>query len=360
MDELPPLQKIIHIDMDAFFAAIEQRDNPDFRDKPLAVGGSKQRGVVAAASYEARKFGIHSAMPSAIAFRKCPEIIFVKPRFEVYKQVSNQIRAIFLEYTDLVEPLSLDEAYLDVTQDKKSIRSATLIAQEIKERIKQTTGLTASAGVSFNKFLAKVASDFEKPNGLTLIRPEDAEKFVAALPIAKFHGIGKVTAEKMYKLGIQTGADLRKHARETLHDWFGKAGLFYFDICRGVDHRKVNPTRLRKSLGAERTFEKNYSERETLMAELDKIADTVWARLQQAQVRGKTITVKIKFANFVQITRSRTFSSPLFDAETIKEAAFQILQQTNLSRQAIRLLGITLSNLSPVEDIKPTQLKLLF
>ncbi|MCK5700612.1 MAG: DNA polymerase IV, partial [Cyclobacteriaceae bacterium] len=249
------MRKIIHIDMDAFFASIEQRDNPDLLGKPVAVGGAGKRGVVAAASYEARKFGVFSAMPASIALRKCPELIFTKPRFDVYKEVSNQIRQIFLEYTDLVEPLSLDEAYLDVTENKKGLGSATIIAREIKSKINSTTHLIASAGVSINKFLAKVASDQDKPDGLYVIKPNQAESFVDGLAIEKFFGIGKVTAKKMHELGINTGADLKQISIEELVRRFGKVGRYYFDIARAIDKRLVNPNRIRKSLGAERTFE---------------------------------------------------------------------------------------------------------
>lgn len=335
--------------MDAFYASVEQRDNPAYRGKPLAVGGSKQRGVVAAASYEARKFGVRSAMASALAYRKCPHIIFVKPRFEVYKSVSRQIRAIFYEYTDLVEPLSLDEAYLDVTNNKKGLPSATLIAREIRQRIADETKLTASAGISINKFLAKTASDINKPDGQTLIAPDKAEEVIAALPIEKFYGIGKVTAEKMHQLGILTGLELRQRPEEELIRLFGKAGRYYYQIARAIDHRPVNPNRISKSIGAENTFAKDLTGEQEMLEELTEIAGQVADRLNRNQRQGKTLTLKIKFSDFVQITRSRTISFPISSKKIIEELAHELLIQEKPEGKEVRLLGITVSNLDTPE-----------
>lgn len=348
-ENIGTLRKIIHIDMDAFFASVEQRDNPAYRAKPLAVGGSKERGVVAAASYEARKFGVRSAMPSALAYRKCPQIIFVKPRFEVYKTVSEQIRAIFLEYTELVEPLSLDEAYLDVTNNKKGLPSATLIAREIRERIFKETSLTASAGISTNKFLAKTASDLNKPNGQMLIAPDKALEFIAALPIEKFFGIGKVTAEKMHQLGILQGADLRLRSEAELVRLFGKSGRYYYQIARGIDERAVNPNRIRKSIGAENTFAQNLTHEEEMLEELAHIAEQVARRLNRSSRQGKTLTLKIKFADFVQITRSKTLPYSFNAKNTIEEMAVELLRQEKLEDKEVRLLGITVSGLDTHE-----------
>lgn len=342
-------RKIIHIDMDAFYASVEQRDNPEYRGKPLAVGGSRVRGVVAAASYEARQYGVRSAMPSALAYRKCPHIIFVKPRFDVYKAISNQIRAIFLEYTELVEPLSLDEAYLDVTNNKKGLPSATLIAREIRERIYNETRLTASAGISINKFLAKTASDVNKPNGQMLIAPDKAEDFIRTLPIARFYGIGKVTAEKMHGLGILNGEDLRKWPEAELIRLFGKSGRYYYQIARGIDHREVNPNRIRKSIGAENTFSENLSLESEMLAELSEIAEEVAQRLQKHGRQGKTLTIKIKFADFVQITRSKTLTYNFSSRQAIEEMAHELLLQEKLEDKEVRLLGITVSGLDTPE-----------
>ncbi|MEX2590724.1 MAG: DNA polymerase IV, partial [Chitinophagales bacterium] len=304
---MPAIRKIIHIDMDAFYASIEQRDNPTLRGKPVAVGGSAERGVVAAASYEARKYGVHSAMPSVTAKRKCPHLIFVKHRFEVYRSVSIQIREIFRDYTELVEPLSLDEAYLDVTSNKKQMPSATLIAEEIRQRIFETTGLTASAGISFNKFLAKVASDVNKPNGITVIPPEKATAFLEQLPINKFHGIGKVTEGKMRKLGIHNGADLKGFSEIELVRQFGKSGRHYYNIVRGKDEREVEANRIRKSVGAENTFESDLSSETEMLQELEKIAAKVVQRLKKSKTKGRTITLKLKYQDFKQHTRSKSF-----------------------------------------------------
>ena len=284
--------------MDAFYASVEQHDNPELKGKPVAVGGSRERGVVAAASYEARKFGVRSAMPSAIAYQKCPEIVFVHPRFDRYKEVSNQIHTIFHEYTDLIEPLSLDEAYLDVTHNKKGIPSATLIAKDIRTRVKEETGLTASAGISVNKFIAKIASDYNKPDGITLVGPEKVDIFLEQLEIEKFYGVGKVTAEKMRVMGINTGKDLKAWTKDDLINHFGKPGGFYYEIVRGNDNRPVNPNRIRKSLGAENTFDYDLEELVDMKLALEPIAKTVMRRLDKANTYGKTLTLKVKFKDF--------------------------------------------------------------
>jgi DNA polymerase IV len=353
----PEIRKIIHIDMDAFFAAVEQRDNNEYKGKPIAVGGIGARGVVAAASYEARKYGVFSAMPSKIARKKCPFLIFVYPRFEVYKQVSNQIRQIFFEYTDLVEPLSLDEAYLDVTRHKKGKPSATLIAKEIKERIFKETGLTASAGISINKFLAKTASDYKKPNGLFLIKPDEAEAFVEKLPIVKFFGIGKVTTEKMNRLGIFTGLELKAFSEYDLIRHFGKVGSYYYHIARGIDNRIVEPYRAQKSVGAENTFETDLNEPEDLLHELIIIANILIDRIMKSKAFGKTITLKIKFNDFKQITRSKTYTYEVDSFEKLWDATFEIFSGIELKNQKIRLLGISVSNLAnPEKTSEPLQL----
>ncbi|MDX2305204.1 MAG: DNA polymerase IV [Microscillaceae bacterium] len=343
-------RKIIHIDMDAFYASVEQRDFPEYQGKPLVVGGSSDRGVVAAASYEARKYGIYSAMSSKIAARKCPHLIFVKPRFEVYKEVSYQIREIFYEYTDLIEPLSLDEAYLDVTENKKGMKSATIIARELKEKIKTQTKLTASAGISINKFLAKIASDFDKPDGLFLIPPEKAEEFVLKLPIAKFHGIGKVTARKMETLGIFTGADLKKWTQEDLIKNFGKVGNFYYYIARGIDHRAVNPHRIRKSIGAENTFAEDLTSASVMLIELERIASEVLKRMQKSKQYGRTLTLKVKYADFKQVTRSKTIPSIIQDMNTFKRLYTELLYTLELGQIYVRLLGLQISNLEDEDD----------
>ncbi|WPZ09968.1 DNA polymerase IV [Roseivirga spongicola] len=348
-------RKIIHVDMDAFFASVEQRDNPELKGKPVAVGGSRERGVVAAASYEARKYGVRSAMPSSTAYRKCPQIIFVKPRFERYKEVSGQIRAIFAEYTDLIEPLSLDEAFLDVTHNKKGIESATLIAKDIKKRIKETTGLTASAGISINKFIAKIASDYNKPDGITLVGPEKVELFLEKLAIEKFFGVGKVTAEKMKRLGIVDGKTLKEWTKEGLTSAFGKSGGFYYEIVRGNDNRPVNPNRIRKSLGAENTFSEDFHDLADMKMALDPIARTVYKRLEAANKWGKTLTVKVKFSDFTQITRSQTHDHVIDSLDEILEITFQIMDQIDWDNftEGVRLLGITLSNFEGEQDESP-------
>lgn len=342
---IPPLRKIIHIDMDAFYASVEQRDFPAYRGRPIAVGGSSQRGVVAAASYEARRFGVRSAMSSARAKQRCPQLIFVKARFEVYREVSQQIRAIFQQYTDLVEPLSLDEAYLDVTENKKEITSAIRIAMNIRKQIEEETQLTASAGISYNKFLAKVASDINKPDGLKVILPEEAEAFLEALPIEKFHGIGKVTAQKMRRLGINNGSELKQVSQETLYQRFGKAGRYYYNIVRGNDERAVNPTRIRKSISAERTFEDDLQTRTELIEQSHRVAEILIARMEKAHAQGLTLTLKVKYADFTLITRSVTHKCMIGDLATVKKLAEELLYHIDISEKSVRLLGIGLSNL---------------
>ncbi|HIK45804.1 MAG TPA: DNA polymerase IV [Leptolyngbyaceae cyanobacterium M65_K2018_010] len=350
-------RKILHIDMDAFFASVEQRDFPEYRGKPLVVGGRpEQRGAVAAASYEARHYGIHSAMPARVAQQRCPDLIFVPPRFEVYQAVSRQIRAIFHQVTDWVEPLSLDEAYLDVTENKLHQPSALALARQIKQDIYETTQLTASAGVSVNKFLAKMASGQNKPNGLTLILPDQAEAFVAALGIEKFHGIGQVTAGKMRSLGIHTGADLRQWSEADLVQHFGKVGRFFYRVARGQDDRPVNPHRIRKSIGTERSYSPDLATGEEMRRELEQLATKLILRLQEQHRRGHTLTLKIKYANYQQITRSRTFATPIGAEDPILLWA-QELFMTHVNRQLrVRLLGLTLANLEPTAGLDPVQL----
>jgi len=343
------LRKIIHIDMDAFFASVEQLDNPALQGKPVAVGGSGERSVVAAASYEARKFGVRSAMPSVIAKRLCPDLIFVKHNFTRYTEVSACIHEIFREYTDLIEPLSIDEAFLDVTEDKKNIGSATLIAKKIRNEIKSKTGLTASAGVSVNKFLAKIASDINKPDGLFLIKPEDAEKFIEELPVERFYGIGKVTAQKMHKLGIHSGADLKKWDLVSLVRNFGKAGVFFFDIVRGIDDRPVEADQERKSVGTELTYEKDLLTRFEVIAELYRLEKELMERLEHSGTTGRTVTMKVKFSDFRQITRSKTLQNYIRDFETLHKEVSEIRKSLKLEGSRIRLLGLTISNLETEE-----------
>ncbi|MDH5476551.1 MAG: DNA polymerase IV [Cyclobacteriaceae bacterium] len=351
-------RKILHIDMDAFFASVEQRDNPELKGKPIAVGGSKERGVVAAASYEARKFGVYSAMPSITAARKCPDLIFVRPRFEAYKQVSEQIRSIFLEYTDLVEPLSLDEAFLDVTTNKKGILSATLIAKEIRKRIVETTQLTASAGISINKFLAKSASDIHKPDGITLIPPENAILFLEQLNISKFFGIGKVTSAKMISLGIKNGLDLKKWKENDLYKHFGKSGKHYYHIVRGIDNRPVNPDRIRKSIGAENTFDKDLTDIKEIDEQLVNVAEILHKRMSKSDTTGRTLTLKIKYTDFKQITRSKTVNYDIkymTDIITLKD---EIIENINFEAVKIRLLGISISNLNHTQKSNKNDIQL--
>jgi len=347
------MRKIIHIDMDAFFASVEQLDNPELRGRPVAVGGSSERSVVAAASYEARKFGVRSAMPSVTAKRLCPELIFVRHHFSRYQEVSHQVFDILRDYSELVEPLSIDEAFLDVTADRKNIGSATLIARAIKKEINEKTGLTASAGVSVNKFLAKIASDINKPDGLYVILPEDAEKFIDALPVEKFYGIGKVTAEKMHKLGIHTGNDLRMADRLSLIRNFGKNGLFFYDIVRGKDDRPVETDQERKSIGTEYTFEKDLVTTFEIVAELYKIEKELMNRIEESGTTGRTVTLKVKFADFRQITRSKTLPYYIRKFDYLHEEVTDIRKRLDLKGSRIRLLGVTVSNLETDESGDP-------
>ena len=340
-----PLRKIIHVDMDAFYASVEELDNPDLKGKPLAVGGSEKRGVVSAANYEARKFGVRSAMSGYIAKKNCPHITFVKPRFERYKEISKKIRSIFFEYTDLVEPLSLDEAYLDVTINKKGNPSATLLATEIRQRILEETGLNASAGISINKFIAKVASDINKPNGQKTVSPEEVISFLEALDIRKFYGVGKVTAEKMYQLGIFTGNDLKTKPIEFLTEKFGKSGSYYYNVVRGIHTSEVKPHRIPKSVGAERTFNENLSSEIFMLERLEHIAEELERRLKKATIAGKTITLKIKYSDFTLNTRSKTIPYFIADKTLILETSKELLYQEEL-QNSVRLLGISLSNLN--------------
>lgn len=347
--------------MDAFYASIEQRDFPEYRGKPLAVGSPEARGVVAAASYEARKYGVRSAMASVTALRKCPHLIFVRPRFEVYEEVSHQIHEIFLDYTELVEPLSLDEAFLDVTVNHKNIRSATVIAREIKQRIKETTGLTASAGVSYNKFLAKIASDYNKPDGLFVITPQQAEAFVEKLEIERFFGVGKVTAEKMHSVGIFTGSDLKRRSENELIRHFGKAGTFFYQNARAIDHRPVEADRIRKSIGAENTFEEDLEISMRLTIELYHIARRVWERIEESGLYGRTITLKIKYVDFEIITRSRTLPGKIDNFRDFLAVSKELLSQINTSEKKIRLVGLSISNMNEAGQWGgPIQLELNF
>ncbi|PWN05847.1 DNA polymerase IV [Rhodohalobacter mucosus] len=343
-------RKIIHVDMDAFYASVEQRDKPEYRGKPVVVGGSPQgRGVVAAASYEARKFGIHSAMPASRAVQLCPNAVFLKPRFDVYKEVSGQIREIFFEYTDLVEPLSLDEAYLDVTVNRKNNPSATLIAREIKKRIRNATELTASAGVAGNKFLAKIASDLDKPNGLSIITPDEAEAFIEQLPIGDFYGVGKATQQKMEKLGIRTGKDLKKWSEVDLVKQFGKSGHHYYRIARGIDNRTVKPDRIRKSIGKERTFSEDVSDLEWIHEFLDELSGKISQSMKKLDASGKTITLKVRYRNFETVTRSATLHHYTHSAEELAATAKTLLAETEAGIREVRLLGISVSSLNLTE-----------
>ncbi|PDT49566.1 MULTISPECIES: DNA polymerase IV [Sinorhizobium] len=344
-----PVRKIVHLDMDAFYASVEQRDNPELREKPVAVGHPAARGVVAAASYEARAFGVHSAMPSVTAKRKCPELIFVPPRFDVYKAVSQQIREIFAEYTPLVEPLSLDEAYLDVTENLQGMDIATEIALEIRAKIKAVTGLNASVGISYNKFLAKMASDLNKPNGQAVITPRNGPAFVEVLSVEKFHGVGPATAEKMHRLGINTGADLKGKTLAFLQEHFGKSGPYFYGIARGIDERRVKPNRIRKSVGAEDTFAEDIADLDLATAELKPLAEKVWRYCEAQGISGKTVTVKIKYSDFTQATRSRTGSVTFADVAEILAAASDLLATVYPFKRPVRLLGVTLSTLTASE-----------
>ncbi|WP_405294228.1 DNA polymerase IV [Algibacter sp. Ld11] len=340
-----PIRKIIHVDMDAFYASVAQLDNPDLIGKAIAVGGGGRRGVISAASYEARKFGVKSAMSGNLAIKLCPELIFVKTDFERYTEISKKIRKIFLDYTDLVEPLSLDEAYLDVTQNKKGNPSASMIAEEIRNRIFNEVGLTASAGISINKFIAKIASDYNKPNGQKTVNPEEVISFLEMLDIRKFYGVGKVTAEKMYQKGIFTGIDLKQKSIEFLEEHFGKSGSYYYNVVRGIHTSEVKPNRIRKSLAAERTFSENLSSEVFMMEKLKQIAEEVTKRLLKSNVAGKTVTLKIKYSDFSLQTRSKTLPYFVSDKNIILETAKDLLYQEKMSN-SVRLLGISLSNLN--------------
>ncbi len=345
METQLPQRKIIHIDMDAFYASVEQRDNPLLQGKPIAVGGGETRGVVAAASYEARKFGVRSAISGYLAKKRCPELIFVKPRFDRYREISQCIRAIFLDYTDLVEPLSLDEAYLDVTQNKKGNPSATMIAEEIRQRIFEETGLTASAGISVNKFIAKVASDYNKPNGQKTVNPDEVIAFLEELPIGKFYGVGKVTTQKMYQLGIFTGKDLKTKTEEYLIKHFGKSGGYYYHVVRGIHNSEVKPNRIAKSVGTEHTFFENLVSEVFIEEKLVRIADELERRLKKKKIAGKTITLKIKYSDFTVQTRSKTLPYYISDKNLMLEMVKELLYQERL-KESVRLLGISLSNLN--------------
>lgn len=355
----PDTRKIIHLDMDAFYASVEQRDNPELRGKPVAVGSPRQRGVVAAASYEARQFGVRSAMPSTIAQRKCPELIFVKPRFDVYKAVSRQVRTIMEDYTLLIEPLSLDEAYLDVThtlQDQHT--TATELAQQIRARIRAETQLTASAGVSYNKLLAKLASDYRKPDGLFVIRPHQGPAFVEGLSVGQFHGIGPVTAARMNQLGIFTGLDLRQQSEAFLRQHFGKAGGYYFGLARAEDHRPVEADQVRKSIGSENTFGQDLTTIEELLAGLGPELTDVWETTKRMGVQGRTVTVKIKYADFQVITRSRTVAAPFASKAQLQQISHELLLGILPLAKGVRLLGLSLSSLDSMEPLAGQQLRL--
>ncbi|MRI01338.1 DNA polymerase IV [Kriegella sp. EG-1] len=361
-----PLRKIIHVDMDAFYASVEELDNPELKGKPVAVGGNEIRGVVSAANYEARKYGVRSAMSGYLAKKNCPELIFVKPRYDRYKEISKQIRAIFHDYTDLVEPLSLDEAYLDVTVNKKGNPSASLIAKEIRQRIFNELGLAASAGISINKFIAKVASDFNKPNGQKTVNPEEVLEFLENLDIRKFYGVGKVTAQKMYKLGIFTGKDLKAKTLDFLDNHFGKSGRYYYHVVRGIHNSEVKPHRIPKSVGAERTFSENLSSEIFMLERLQHIAEELERRLIKSKIAGKTVTLKIKYSDFTLNTRSKTLPYFVSNKELILETAKELLYQEEL-HNSVRLLGISLANLNTEkkkietkEEIISVQLKFEF
>jgi DNA polymerase-4 len=361
--ESMPDRKIIHVDMDAFYASVEQMDNPDLQGKPLAVGGGGERGVVAAASYEARKFGVRSAMSGVMARRNCPDLIFVKPRFARYKEISKKIRSIFFEYTDLVEPLSLDEAYLDVTENKKNHPSATIIAQHIRQQIFEEVGLHASAGIANSKFVAKIASDMNKPNGQKTIAPEEVTSFLEKLEISKFFGIGKVTAQKMYRLGIFTGSDLKEKSLEFLKTHFKSSGEHYFNVVRGLHYSEVKPNRIQKSVAAEHTFTKNLTSEIFMMERLEAIAAELENRLKKSSVAGKTITLKIKYSDFSLQTRSKTLSVFVKNKDILLETVKELLYQEKI-KDSVRLLGISVSNLNnvskEVEKVIDVQLKFDF
>jgi DNA polymerase-4 len=340
----PSVRKVIHVDMDAFYASVEQRDRPELRGRPVAVGYPAKRGVVAAASYEARAFGVRSALPAVTAMRRCPELVFVSPRFEVYRDVSRQIHAIFADYTDLIEPLALDEAYLDVTQNRQAIATAWITARTIRARIAEETGLNASAGISYNKFLAKIASGQRKPNGQFAITPDMGEAFVATLPVARFHGVGPVMAKKMHDLGIQTGADLKALSLLELRRQFGKSADWYYGISRGQDDRAINPNRERKSSGSETTFADDLTDPAAIEAGVLSMAGDVWSWCEKTAARGRTVTVKIKWADFQQSTRSRSFDGPIDSREQLDQASLALIRSVFPLPKGVRLVGVTLSN----------------
>jgi DNA polymerase-4 len=349
-------RKIIHVDMDAFFASVEQRDDPSLRGRPVAVGHAAARGVVAAASYEARQFGVRSALPSVTALRRCPDLVFVPPRFEVYRDVSRQIHEVFARYTDLIQPLSLDEAYLDVTANKRDIGTAWLTAKEIRAAILQETGLTASAGISYNKFLAKLASDHRKPNGQFAVTPEMGAAWVETLPVSRFHGVGPVTAEKMKRLGIETGADLRSKSLEFLQRHFGSSADWYHAIARGEDDRPVNPNRMRKSSGSETTFERDLTEPDQIEAGVLRMAEDVWRWCETRQAFGRTVTVKVKYGDFQQITRSRSQPAAVATQEALHRAALELIRSVLPPEKGIRLVGVTVSNFTEPQGISANEL----
>jgi DNA polymerase IV len=353
-----PIHKIIHVDMDAFFAAVEQRDNPELRGLPVAVGYDGPRGVVATASYEARKFGVHSAMATSTAKRLCPNLIFITPRFEAYRAVSRQVREVFAEYTDLIEPVSLDEAYLDVTKNRKGMSSAWTVAQNIRDNIYERTNLTASAGVSYNKFLAKLASDMRKPNGQYLITPEKGAEFISNLPIAKFHGIGPATTEKMHKLEVRTGADLKRWSIEELTSVFGKLGVWYYHLARGEDNRLVEPHRERKSVSAETTFLDDVSSKDQLEQTLATLANEVWEWVEKNKQYGRTVTVKIKWADFAQSTKSRTERTHVSEVSELRRIAFELLESAFPLPKAIRLIGVGIAGFAVKDTNQSAQTQL--
>lgn len=346
----PRPRKIIHIDMDAFYASVEQRDDPSLRGKPIAVGGGGPRGVVATASYEARVFGVKSAMPGARARRLCPDLLFVKPRFEVYRAVSAEVRDIFRRFTDIIQPLSLDEAYLDVTTNKPGIASATVIAEEIRRMIREQTGLTASAGVSYNKLIAKLASDQNKPDGLCVVRPGEGEGFMAAMPVRRIHGVGPVTAQRMQALGIETGADLRARDLAFLQQHFGSAASFYYRAARGQDDRPVHERQERKSVSVEDTFFDDLATEEALVAEIDRIAANLWGRIEKSRAYGRTVVLKIKYADFRIITRSKSFAAPVRSHDLLAEAGRALLRGQLPLRMGARLLGLGVHNLQGQDE----------
>jgi DNA polymerase IV len=353
-----PMRKIIHVDMDAFYASVEQRDNPALRGRPVAVGHGAKRGVVAAASYEARAFGVHSAMPSITAMRQCAELVFVPPRFDVYRAVSRQIHMIFADYTALIEPLSLDEAYLDVTENRRGLPTASATAKEIRARILQETSLTASAGISYNKFLAKLASGQRKPNGQFVITPDMGADFIASLPVAKFHGVGPVTAARMQRLGIETGADLRQKSLAFLQQHFGKSAAWYLGIANGEDHRPVVADRQRKSSGSETTFERDLTASAEIEAGIEAMVDDVWAWCEKTRAFGRTVTVKVKFADFQQITRSRSFAMAIARHDLLRQASVDLVRTLLPTEKGVRLLGVTVSNFDPVPTDTDNELPL--